>query len=52
MEELDSIRTEVFRDFQDSNATVYRKIDEISSHVMGIQSDKQDQQEHISTLEQ
>ena len=52
MEELDSIKADVFRDFQDSNAAVYRKIEELAGQVAKLQNEKQEQKVHVVSLEQ
>lgn len=52
MEELDLIKAEVFRDFQESNASIYRKIDEIGGQVSRLQGEKQDQTSQMSDIEQ
>ena len=52
MEELDSIKADVFRDFQDSNGAVYRKIEELAAQVAKLQNEKQEQKVHVVSLEQ
>jgi len=52
MEELDSIKGEVFRDFQDSNASIYRKLDELAGQVARLQNEKQEQKSQMNSVEQ
>jgi len=52
MEELDSIKGEVFRDFQDSNSSIYRKLDELSSQVARLENEKQNQKSQMNAVEQ
>jgi len=52
MEELDSIKSEVSRDFQDSNTTIYRKVEELSAQVNRLQGEKQEQKAQMGNVEQ
>lgn len=52
MEELDAIKSDVSRDFQEANASIYRKLDELASQVHGIHHEKQQQRAQASSVEQ
>ena len=52
MEELDTFKTEVFRDFQDNNEVIYRKIDEVSSQLFRLQSEKQEHKTQLISMDQ
>jgi len=52
MEELDAIKSDVSRDFQDANASIYRKLDELAAQVNGIHGEKQAQRAQAQGVEQ
>jgi len=52
MEELDAIKSDVSRDFQEANASIYRKLDELAAQVHGIHHEKQQQRAQASNVEQ
>lgn len=52
MEELDSIKTEIFNEFQDKNSEVFKRFDEISNHIYQINDSRQDDKLSRIALEQ
>ena len=52
MEELDAIKSDVSRDFQEANASIYRKLDELAAQVNGIHGEKQQQRAQAHSVEQ
>jgi len=52
MEELDSFKSDILKDFQDHNDVTYRKIEDLSVQVHKINTDRQEQKTQIMSLDQ
>jgi hypothetical protein len=52
MEELDSIKSDIFKDFQDSTGEIHRKIDDLAHKVEIVHADKQDFGIQLNNTEQ
>ena len=52
MEELDSFKSEILKDFQESSDLTYHKVDDLSTQVHKLHHDRQEQKSHIISLEQ
>jgi len=52
MEELDSFKSDILKDFQDHSDVTYRKIEDLSSQVHKVQNASQDQKTQIMSLDQ
>jgi len=52
MEELDSFKSDILKDFQDHGDVTYRKIEDLSVQVHKINTDRQEQKTQIMSLDQ